>query len=45
MQSTDPNKQNLSKCIEMADYLFENDETMEELQEKVDAVITYILKD
>lgn len=45
MQSTDPNKQNISKCIEMADYLFENDETMEELQEKVDAVITYILTD
>ena len=45
MQSTDPNKQNISKCIEMADYLFENDESLEELQEKVDAVITYILKD
>lgn len=44
MQSIDPNKQNISKCIEMADYLFENDETMEELREKVDAVITYILK-
>jgi len=43
MQSTDPNKQNLSKCIEMADYLFENDETIEELQEKVDAVIEYII--
>jgi hypothetical protein len=27
----------------MADYLFENDETMEELQEKVDAVIEYII--
>jgi len=45
MNSTDPNKQNISKCIEMADYIFDNDETIEELQEKVDAVISYILKD
>lgn len=43
MQSSDPNKQNLSKCIEMADYIFENDETVEELEEKVDAVIDYIV--
>jgi len=44
MQSSDPNKQNISSCIEMADYVFENDETIEELEEKVDAVIGYILE-
>ena len=44
MNSTDPNKQNLSKCIEMAEYIFDNDETIEELHEKVDAVICYIMK-
>jgi dephospho-CoA kinase len=31
MNSTDPNKQNLKKCIEMADYLFSNNSTREEL--------------
>ena len=45
MQSSDPNKQNISKCIEMADYLFENDESIEALHKKVDAVISKILKD
>jgi len=44
MQSTDPNKQNISKCIEMADYLFENDSTIGKLQDKVNAVISHILK-
>lgn len=43
MSSTDPNKQNISKCIEMADFVFENDEGFEALHEKVDAVISYIL--
>lgn len=43
MRSTDPNKQNISRCIEMADYIFENDGSIEELQEKVDSVITKIL--
>ncbi|MFH0864892.1 MAG: AAA family ATPase [Bacteroidota bacterium] len=44
MQSTDPNKQNISRCIEMADYVFENDGSVEELREKVDAVIELIMK-
>ena len=39
MQSTDPNKQNLSRCIEMADYVFENNGTMEQLFENVEAVL------
>jgi dephospho-CoA kinase len=44
MNSTDPNKQNISKCIEMADYFFENDETIERLEKKVDIVIEEIIK-
>lgn len=44
MSSTDPNKQNISICIEMADYIFENDGSFDELQEKVDAVIGMIMK-
>ena len=43
MQSNDPNKQNISKCIETADYLFENTDTVEALQIKVDVVISKIL--
>lgn len=31
MTSDDPNKQNLSKCIEMADFVLNNDGTIEEL--------------
>lgn len=44
MESTDPNKQNISACIEMADYVFINNETIDELNENVDAVISYILQ-
>lgn len=44
MESTDPNKQNISKCIELADYIFDNDEEIAKLNEKVDAVISYIIK-
>lgn len=44
MQSADPNKQNISRCIEMADFIFENYGSIEELQEKVDAVIEIIKK-
>lgn len=42
MVSEDPNKQNLSKCISMADYVFENNGTREELEEKVDRIISEI---
>lgn len=45
MNSTDPNKQNLSRCIELADYVFENDGNIEELHEKVNAVISFILEE
>ena len=44
MKSEDPNKQNLSKCIELADYKFENIRTKEELFKKVEAVLNDIRK-
>lgn len=43
MQSTDPNKQNISKCIAQADHVFTNEGSIEELQKKVDEIITEIL--
>jgi len=39
MKSDDPTKQNLSKCIGMADHFFRNDWTMEELHKKVGSVL------
>jgi len=42
MKSDDPNKQNLSKCISMADYVFENNGTFEELYKKVEDVLNGI---
>lgn len=43
MESTDPSKGNLKKCIQMADYVFENDGTVEDLEKKVDEVMRGIL--
>ncbi len=42
MKSDDPNKQNLSKCIGMADYFFDNNGTFEDLYKQVDEVIEKI---
>ncbi len=42
MSSSDPNKQNLRRCIEMADYKFKNDWTISELHEKVEKVLEKI---
>jgi dephospho-CoA kinase len=42
MNSTDPNSQNLQKCREMADFVFLNDGTINELYEKVKAVLREI---
>jgi len=42
MKSDDPNKQNLSKCIEMADYVFDNNGTFEELYQQVDKILEKI---
>ncbi len=39
MESTDPNKQNLKKCIEMADFMIENNGTIEELNSKLRNVL------
>jgi len=43
MFSTDPNKQNLSECIEMADYVIYNNKTFEELNKKIREVYQDIL--
>lgn len=42
--STDPNKQNLNRCIELADFKFENNGTFEELHNKVEDVLNGIKK-
>ncbi len=42
MHSEDPNKQNLSKCISMADHVFHNNGTIEELNNKIKEVIDAI---
>ncbi len=39
MTSDDPNKQNLSKCIEMADFVFYNNGTVEDLYTEVEKVL------
>lgn len=44
MNTSDPTKQNLRKCIEMADYVFENSGTIEDLQLKVEEVLNQIDK-
>lgn len=44
MNSTDPNKQNLRVCIEKADFAFNNNGTIGELLQKVDAIILKIEK-
>ncbi len=42
MQNEDPNKQNILRCIEMANYKFENNGSIEELKEKVGKVLEEI---
>lgn len=44
MTSTDPAKQNLKKCMQMADYKFDNIGTVEDLNKKVEEVIRIMLK-
>ena len=39
MKSDDPNKQNLSKCISMADYVLDNNESFEELYKQIDKIL------
>jgi len=40
LTSTDPNKQNLSACMVLADYHFTNNGTFEELYHQIDNIIT-----
>jgi dephospho-CoA kinase len=42
MNTTDPNKQNLKKCIEMADFILLNNGTKEELIRQVEKVLDQI---
>lgn len=42
MSSTDPNKQNLRKCIEMSDYLINNDGSLEKLYDQIKSIIKNI---
>ncbi len=44
MTTDDPNKQNLQKCINMADFVFENNRTVEELIAHVSQIIKNIDK-
>lgn len=42
MQSSDPNKQNLLKCREMADFIITNDGSIEDLNHQVSEIIKQI---
>lgn len=44
MDSDDPNKQNLKKCISMADFIFENNDTIEDLNKEVEKTLNIINK-
>jgi dephospho-CoA kinase len=44
MDTDDPNKQNLRKCIEMADFVFENSGSINELEKKVEIILNKINK-
>lgn len=43
MDADDPNKQNLRKCIEMADFVFVNEGSIQSLNEQVERVLKQIL--
>lgn len=42
--SGDPNMQNLHACIAMADYVFQNNNTISDLNNKVDEILTTLTK-
>jgi dephospho-CoA kinase len=42
MNSTDPNAQNIARCMEMADYKLWNNGTMEQLNHQVEAILLKI---
>jgi len=39
MNNTDPTKQNVAKCMQLADHVFNNDGTLEQLNEQIETVI------
>jgi hypothetical protein len=39
MNSSDPNKQNIAACMQLADYTFTNDGSLEELYKEIDVVL------
>jgi dephospho-CoA kinase len=39
MENTDPNKQNIGKCIQLADYIFTNDWSLEDLHKQIEKVL------
>ena len=45
MTSDDPNKQNLLRCIDLADYRFENNGSIDQLLKEVSSVLEKIKKD
>jgi dephospho-CoA kinase len=44
MVSSDPNRQNLSRCIELADYRIGNDGTVAKLEATVERILTEIMR-
>lgn len=44
MHATDPNKQNITRCVEMADYVIMNDGSIKELHERIEQVLRKIRK-
>ena len=40
MNNTDPTKQNIAKCMQMADHVFTNNWTLEELNTQIEEVLT-----
>ena len=42
MNSTNPNAQNLAKCIELADYKLWNNGTLEQLHQQIEEVLISI---
>ncbi|OYT16251.1 MAG: hypothetical protein B7C24_08795 [Bacteroidetes bacterium 4572_77] len=44
MNSTDPNKQNLKKCIELADFCFNNNSSREKLEQETEKVLQKLRK-
>jgi len=42
MKTDDPNKQNLSRCIEIADFIISNDGSIQLLEDKVEDILQKI---